>query len=485
LFLASAQIAQAGNYSLFTSNNLGSAVTSNAVLTVSLPTPVVRMQNTNIMGGLRISLPITLVANGNENACGFSLSYSTQRLAFVSATLGNGAIGASLLLNTTMVGSGRIGIAATMSGSATFSQGMQEIVYVTLDSLPLLGATTNAANISFVDQPVPRELLDNQLQSITAAYSNSTVNILPTIFEGDVSPRTNGNQIVSTADWLQMGRFVARLDAPASSAEFQRIDCAPAASLGNGHIKVTDWVQSGRYFAGLDGLRAIGGPLAETVTVPPQSSTSRILHIPNITTTQGQSVSVPILLDVQGDENAVGFTVTFNPNVISYSIASLGVGTAGANLLVNTSQSASGKVGVAIALPPGGTLAAGTREVANIVFFASSQTTGTTPLGFDDVLVVRSVSDSAANELNVSFNIGNVTIITTNQRPSLTITKSGTNVVLSWPAWAANYALQSSTGPNWPVSWSNTLTSLQTNGGIVAQTLPFTNQSRFFRLANP
>jgi hypothetical protein len=45
---------------------------------------------------------------------------------------------------------------------------------------------------------------------------------------------------------VQVGRFVAGLDAVTNGNEFLRADCAPRANLGNGHLTVTDYVQAGR-----------------------------------------------------------------------------------------------------------------------------------------------------------------------------------------------------------------------------------------------
>src|SRR5207247_7134255 len=103
---------------------------------------------------------------------------------------------------------------------------------------------------------------------------------------------TNGNQNVSTTDWLQVGRFVTRLDTHATTNEFQRADCAPRATLGDGQMKVTDWVQAGRYVGGLDPLVAIGGPVSETSPTLAAPSAIRQLKVLNTTVTQGQTTSV-------------------------------------------------------------------------------------------------------------------------------------------------------------------------------------------------
>jgi hypothetical protein len=195
LSLNNVQFANAGNYSVLVTNVAGSVISSNALLTVNLPTPAIRLGSTNVMGGTRFTLPVTLAANGNENALGFSLTFSTQRLALTSVELGTGAAGATMLVNSSLVWTGRVGVALAYPPATTFNAGTQEVARLTFYALPQLTAVP-ASTIVFSDQPVLRELLNSQLQSITANYNNGTVTLVPTVFESDVAPRPSGNQAV-------------------------------------------------------------------------------------------------------------------------------------------------------------------------------------------------------------------------------------------------------------------------------------------------
>lgn len=56
------------------------------------------------------------------------------------------------------------------------------------------------------------------------------------------------------------GGHAVRLDPLPEGLEFERADCAPRGTLGDGQLKVTDWVQVGRYVAGLDDPTPAGGP---------------------------------------------------------------------------------------------------------------------------------------------------------------------------------------------------------------------------------
>lgn len=59
---------------------------------------------------------------------------------------------------------------------------------------------------------------------------------------------------------------------------------------------------------------------------------------------------------------------------------------------------------------------------------------------------------------------------------------SGTNVVVSWPLYASDYQLFSTTNLAPPVAWSSAAGTAVTNGLVISATLPHTNGSMFFQL---
>lgn len=147
----------------------------------------------------------------------------------------------------------------------------------------------------------------------------------PAGYEADVAPRPTGDGTVTLTDWIQVGRFAAGLDTPESPDEFKRTDCAPKETLGDGRISLLDWVQAGRYAAGLDALALAGGPSTSSLKrmkgelnvesaqpIPRPHSTIRLVPItPDVTA----PVVVEVQLDSRGDENAVGFSVAYDPAV--------------------------------------------------------------------------------------------------------------------------------------------------------------------------
>jgi hypothetical protein len=483
LTLTNVQFAHVGNYSVMVTNEFGSALSADAALTVTFPAAPLRIANTNAMAGSLVVVPITITANGNESVLGFSLNFNTQRLAYANTLLGSGATGSTLLVNASMTATGRLGLVVVRPYQSNFASGTQEVARVIFNSLPLLGSQSATTPISFADQPITRELLDAQFQTLGATYSGSTVTLLPTIFEGDVVPRTNGNQNISAADWLLLGRFVARLEVPATTNEFQRTDCAPRASQGDGQLKATDWVQAGRYLTGLDTLTVIGGPSSETTPNISNSSNDRLLTVTSTNVVQDQTVDVQVKLQAQGNEGALGFTLSYHSAALAFAGIEPGSGTVGGTIILNTNQVAVGRLGLAVAQSPGGSFNIGLQEIVRVKFRVTGPP-GVVPLTISDHLVTRCVSDVQAGELPVGFVNGSLTIEALHPLPTLAISQVGSNAIVAWPEWAGDFVLQASDvlgGSS--TNWINIYGPLQTNGSEISHTMPSTNQIRFFRLS--
>ncbi len=125
----------------------------------------------------------------------------------------------------------------------------------------------------------------------------------------------------------------------------------------------------------------------------------------------GESVNVPIQLTAQGNENALGFSLHFDPAILSAPQIQLGGEAQGATLITNTNSADSGRLGITLALPTGLNFAAGTREIAVVTFTINPATTAdSTRIDFDDLPVAREVVDAEANVLQVIWKAGTITI---------------------------------------------------------------------------
>ncbi len=111
------------------------------------------------------------------------------------------------------------------------------------------------------------------------------------------------------------------------------------------------------------GTLVIGG-LRFTVN---QASGLRLVRAGDIQLTSGEPNWLPVLLEARGGENELGFSLCFDPLLVSFAGVRLGE-TANASLIVDTTQAAVGRVGVTWALPDGLALSAGTYIVVEVAF---------------------------------------------------------------------------------------------------------------------
>jgi hypothetical protein len=483
LSLINVSLGQAGNYSITVTNSAGYTSSTNALLTVTPPPATIRITSTNVAAGVSFNMPVTIAANGNENALGFSLTFDPTLLTYSGAVAGSGAVGASLTPNLSLLSSGKLGLTLILQPGATLSPGTQQVVQISF----VAAVITNSSRLSqmtFGDQPTARQLLDAQFTSLPANFTSASVTIAPaTAFEGDIFPRPNGDKATSLSDWLQIGKYAARLDSPTNAAEFQRADCAPRATLGDGVIKVTDWVQVGRYVAGVSPLTPAGGPTNEITNSGPSPSATRLLSLANTNVGPEQPFNVSLTLSSQGNENAAGFSVSFDPTLARFASAVPGADATGATLYVNTNQLASGRLGFALALGTGAGFTSGTRELVRLSFLASSTQSGNFSASFGDQPVPREISDVAAVALPVSFVNGSITVL---PPPTLTVGQSGQNILLAWPLWATNFSLQQAAGGLPPaVNWSNLLIAPTPTNNQNILVLPLGAGPNFYRLSQP
>lgn len=245
-----------------------------------------------------------------------------------------------------------------------------------------------------------------------------TINLPSGGFEGDVSPRPNGNGSVSIADWVQVGRFTAALETPAAGSEFQRVDTAPRETRGNGILNMADWVQTGRYAAGMDPVQAAGGPttpaslqatasLAGLMGREPGTGQGRQARLVNLSPGRGSGHSLTLEFDARGEENAISLSLEFDPLRFTFESATSGEGFNQALLIVNANEAARGLVGLAFALPPGQGLSAGRHRVIVLKFKARSDgAAGVDGIGVGDYPIARQVVDTRAAEVPASWTGG-------------------------------------------------------------------------------
>ena len=426
------------------------------------------------------SVPVEIVARGDENAFSFSLAFNPALLSFRSASAA-GLAGATFIVNSNDAGAGRVGFALALPAGSMLTRGTQELMRVEFQT----GLATGAAAVAFGATPVSMQVADAQARPIPAMYTPGTVNIISVGFEADVAPRPRGDGLMEVIDLVQVGRFAANLDTPAAG-EFSRIDCAPRTTGGNGMISAADLVQAGRYVAALDPLTPAGGPVApgaNLVAFQPAADSPRRVSVANATAAPSAAFTLPVVMDARGDENALGLSIAFDPAKMTFAGAVSGADANSASLSINANQKDSGKVGFVLALPAGQTFTIGRKEVLRLSFLAEGHATGNGIVSIGDEPVLREVVSSGADSQAASFSAGTVTFgVVTPPGPQLSFSRAGDTLLLAWPASATAFELEATAGPL-GTPWA-TISSF-TFGDQKMALVPISTGQRFFRLKKP
>ena len=487
LSLTNVQLSDAGSYSVVITNVVGAVTSAPAVLTVALPPASIQVGAATVAEDGTVTVPINLLANGNENSLGFSLNFDPTLLTNTGVVLGSGATGASLFPNLTHASAGQMGVLVGLSSGATFAAGTQQIAVASFTS-PIVTSATSTA-ITYGDSPVKRVLADALGNPLAATFNSGSVLLPATQLEADAYPRPNGDEALTVSDWVLIGRYVAGLDSPTNALEFQKADCAPRDTLGDGQLTVSDWVQAGRYVAGLDPLTRAGGPTAPIPFVVPATAGGAVARRTEASARQvrltapallpRQTGTVQVQLEAQGNENALAFSLSFKPAELTYLGANVGAAANGVILNVNDRQVTQGRLGLVLALQANQSFAAGTKELVNVSFRATPTAGGNSPIAFSDQPVPREVADPVATVLAADYFNASVTV---SPLPSLRITNSGQSISLSWPTSPTGFSLQvSSDSRTWTaVTASATVANNQNLVSVPAGASP-----RFYRLYHP
>jgi predicted secreted protein len=231
---------------------------------------------------------------------------------------------------------------------------------------------------------------------------------------------------------------------------------------------------------------ATGTALPATFSAGAVTVSSRRLTLVDTTIQRGQTGTQVVRLTGSGTENAAGFSVTFDPALVTLSSVALGAGAGTATLVTNETEKASGRVGVLIGLPAGQTWSAGARDLVTLTFAASAGTTAATvTTAFGDTPVVREVASAAGEALATIFEAGTLTLdppptsvapTITTPPGSRTVTagQNATFTVLATGTPAPSYRWQVSTDGG--TSFTN-LTDVAPYSGTTSATLTITAAS--------
>src|SRR5262249_43590954 len=120
--------------------------------------------------GDRVSLSVSLAAQGGENALGFSISFDAALLTVLSIRLGSSLAGLAnpvLFTNTSLLSKGKIGVTIAQQPAESFSTGSKEVLALEFRIMQDFGG---ASQLTFTDQPVVRELVDSEARTLPAVF---------------------------------------------------------------------------------------------------------------------------------------------------------------------------------------------------------------------------------------------------------------------------------------------------------------------------
>ena len=180
----------------------------------------------------------------------------------------------------------------------------------------------------------------------------------------------------------------------------------------------------------------VGGTSAAQIFTVTAIQTNRVIRVVNATASPGGTVDVTVELVSQGDENAIGFSLIFDPAILSNPQARLGKDAASASLNINASQQNQGRFGILLSLAAGQKFSAGTRELVAVNFAVTPTVAAvSTPVDFGDLPIVRAASDVNANFLPVNWTAGTITFtrgFEADVSPRSTGNNNGTVTIADW-----------------------------------------------------
>lgn len=393
------------------------------------------------------------------------------------------------------------------SASASDPEAPDSALRFSLDSGAPAGATIHGTNGTFNWTPTSQNLpgiynitlrvTDAGLPSMTDAQTFQVTLLSPGCdgYYGDVTwdGQLAHQNTVDILDWVKIGLFSAALDTPTNICQLFRAKCAPA-TTADGKVTIIDWVYAGRLAAQLESLQPLNPGLAP---VPAKSLargageaksafTSRVLSIASTTMERERIQCLPVLLNAQGDENALSFSLQFDSKALEYISSQRGSGAVSSDgshaaWQANTNNVLDGKLAFSLALPPAATLRAGTQEVATVCFRARpGSSVGISQLGLANAPVPLLAARADATSLPLAS--ADATMVLTSGESSaldsLTVLPNG-SVKLRLLAPPGVWELQASGDLH---QW-NKVSELENVTGLLEfiEPNPSPGQSRFYR----
>jgi len=138
----------------------------------------------------------------------------------------------------------------------------------------------------------------------------------------------------------------------------------------------------------------------------------REVRIAAVEAKAGQTVLVPIELVAQGGETATGFTLEFDPSLLSNPVVSLGADFESAVLTVNSHEAGKGRIGILVDMIEPVTYSAEPVKIVYVRFEVSGDSSAKeSTLSLTSSLAATGTSDAFGEMLSTRYVGGKVSII--------------------------------------------------------------------------
>lgn len=332
----------------------------------AVPASRVRILDGTGVPGRSVAVPVEMVSTGGEFRVAFSVGFGS---GVIWTGIQAGADAPQVLAQAVPNTNGAVGVILQAPAENPFGAGAKHVA-----TLQFLAEEAGDHVLHVQDEPVAREI-DGRASGIQ--WEDGRIAVAAMAFEGDVYPRPHGDGAVDDEDVHLALLFALGVEVPLDEREFQRVDCAPLETCGDGQIDMADKVAIQRYAKGQEALReacgpthsatgGVRGPAAAPLGTAPRS----LALVAPAEALRGQSFAVQLEFDAQGDERALAFSLAFDPDAVAYRGLQLRGAATNGVFLPNEEQAAAGALAFGVTLPDAEAFAPGAQTVAEIEFQA-------------------------------------------------------------------------------------------------------------------
>lgn len=323
------------------------------------------LEGAGVPGGA-VAVPVEMVSTGGEQRVAFSVGYGS---GLVCTGIQAGADAPQVLAQAVPDTNGAVGVMLQAPAENPFGAGAKHVA-----TLQFLAEEPGDYVLRVQDEPIARDI-DGRGTGIQ--WEDGRIAVAAAGFEGDVYPRPHGDGAVDDEDVHLALLFALGVETPLDEREFQRLDCAPLETCGDGRIDMADKVAIQRYAKGQEFLREACGPthsptggLRGPAAAPLGAAPRSLALVAPEEVLRGQSFAVRIELDAQGDEQALAFSLAFDPDAVAYRGLQLRGAATNGVFLSNEEQAPAGALAFGVTLADAETFAVGEQTVAEIEFQA-------------------------------------------------------------------------------------------------------------------